>query len=42
MTKEEIIGIHGDNCPHCLGMKCECLCRECRPELWELKEEKTE
>lgn len=31
----EKIGTHGDNCPHCLGGKCECHCRECRPDLWE-------
>lgn len=28
---ESEIGIHGDSCLHCLGGKCECLCKTCRP-----------
>jgi len=29
------IGIHGNNCPHCLGGDCECHCEICRSDLWE-------
>lgn len=31
-------GAHRDECPHCLGGKCECQCRMCQPHLWNLED----
>ncbi len=31
IENKNVLGIHGEKCPHCLGGKCECLCTTCRP-----------
>jgi hypothetical protein len=32
------LGIHKNNCPHCLGKDCECMCHICRPDLRQSKD----